>query len=426
MNTITHCAEYGRLTRRGFLSNGLQSAAAMVFGRSLLTLPGWLPQIALADPHTGPRGDTLVCIFLRGGCDGLNMVVPFGDEAYYSARPNLSIGRPDQNSADSKAINLDGYFGLHPALEPLHNLYAAGDLAFVHATGAPDESRSHFVAQAMMEQGVSSDYTGWLARHLATLDTGNDSALRAVGIGDLLQLSLHGTTATVMQSAENYDLHTRPNEAELIRPMLETLYQQQQTMLASAADQTLATIDLMQQVQGANTVDTYGNTPFANALKTTAQLIHADVGVEVACVDLGGWDTHANQGAGDGQMAGLMESFSAELATFHEDLQSKMGNVTVVVMSEFGRRVHENSSNGTDHGHGNMMMLLGGNVHGSQVYADWPTLAAEQLEGKGDLAITTDYRDILGEIVRKRLNNPLTESVFPNYSVAERGLLRGA
>ena len=198
---MTHCKEYDAVNRRVFLTRGVQSAAALVFGNGLVALPTWMPRFTLADPHVGPAGDTLVCIFLRGGADGLNMVVPHGDEQYYEHRPFIGIPRPDDNSAragNGRSLDLDGFFGLHPALAPLHDIYTAGDMAFIHATGAPDETRSHFEAMDLMERGATTngDYTGWLARHLATLDTGNSSALRSIGIGEMLPASLTGAVST--------------------------------------------------------------------------------------------------------------------------------------------------------------------------------------------------------------------------------------
>ena len=417
----THCSEYGLLTRRSFLSGGMANIAGLAFGRNLVNMPTWMPDIALADAQQGQRGDTLVCIFLRGGSDGLNMVVPFGDNDYYEARPNLAIGRPDQASASSQAVDLDGFFGLHPMLQPLHNVYSAGDLALIHATGAPHDSRSHFVAQASMEQGMSSDYTGWLSRHLATLDTGNASSLRAVGVGDLLAMSLTGPArATLMPSLDAYSLSVPARLNDPVEAVLQNIYANQQGLLTVAAEQTLATLDIVASVNGSSRAS-YGNNKLGKGLETVAQLIKAQVGVEVACVDFGGWDTHAQQGAGEGQMAGLMATLSAELMTFYDDLQEQMSNVTVVVMSEFGRRVGENGSGGTDHGQGNAMFLMGGGVNGGQVFANWPGLATSQLDD-GDLAITTDYRDILGELLQKRLNDPLVNSVFPSHNLTSHGI----
>jgi uncharacterized protein (DUF1501 family) len=431
MNTITHCSEYAQVSRRSFLARGMQAAAAMFAGPRLLALPEWLPRITLAAPHVGPRGDTLVCVFLRGGADGLNMVVPHGDDAYYALRPTLGVPRPDTRSADAKTVDLDGFFGLHPALAPLSDIYRAGDMAFVQATGSPDETRSHFEAMDLMERGVSQDgdYTGWLARHLATLDTDNGSALRAVGVGEMLPASLTGTvSATALQAIADYHLQGRDERVGDRQALLAALYNRQEDLLTAVARQTFAAIDVLSKIDTQNYVANgraYPEREFGKAMQTVAQLIKADVGLEVACVDLVGWDTHVAQGSVEGAMPNLMAQLAGGLAAFYEDLQPLMGNVTLVVMSEFGRRANENGGLGTDHGHGNMMMVMGGGVNGNRVYADWPGLQPEQLTGPGDLTITTDYRDILGELIRKRLNNPQTADIFPGYVVNEVGVAEG-
>ncbi|MCA9925596.1 MAG: DUF1501 domain-containing protein, partial [Anaerolineales bacterium] len=303
-----------------------------------------------------------------------------------------------------------------------------GDMAFIHATGSPDETRSHFEAMDLMERGATGngDYTGWLARHLATLDTGNDSALRAIGIGEMLQASLTGAvSATALQSIADYHLQGQDEQVGEMQALLQTLYTRQDDLLTAAANQTFAAIEVLAQVDvqgGMVNGRSYPEREFGEAMRMVAQLIKADVGMEVACVDLGGWDTHVAQGGTEGQMANLMGELAQGLAAFYEDLQERMGQVTLVVMSEFGRRAQENGGLGTDHGHGNMMMVLGGGIRGGQVYADWPGLHDAQLVGPGDLAITTDYRDVIGELLHKRLNNPTLTDIFPGYTVNEVGL----
>lgn len=427
--TMTHCQEYETVSRRTFLGRGAQSAAALMLGNKIVALPTWMPRISLADPHVGPAGDTLVCIFLRGGADGLNMIVPHGDDEYYAHRPLIGIPRPDDNRAgDGRTVDLDGFFGLHPALATLHDIYAAGDMAFIHATGSPDESRSHFEAMDLMERGATEngDYTGWLARHLATLDSGNSSSLRAVGIGDMLPASLTGAvSSTALQSIAEYHLDGRPERVGQMTNLLQALYEQNQDMLTAVARQTFASIEVLRKIDTEGYVANgrpYQENEFGQAMRMVAQLIKAEVGVEVACIDLGGWDTHVAQGGASGTLASLLTELADGLAAFYEDLQSRMGNVTVVVMSEFGRRLQENGGLGTDHGHGNMMMVLGRGINGGQVLARWPGLHDEQLVGPGDLAVTTDYRDVLGEIIQKRLNNPLLPDIFPGYAVNPLGL----
>ncbi len=427
--TCTHCPEYGRVSRRHFLAGGLTSVAAFALGPNIVALPRWLPQVAFADPHVGPAGDTLVCIFLRGGADGLNMVVPHGDEEYYRRRPYLNIPRPDDNQAkDGRTLDLDGFFGLHPALAPLHEIYSAGQLAVIHATGSPDETRSHFEAMDLMERGATSngDYTGWLARHLAMLDTGNESALRAIGVGDMLPAALTGAvSATALQSIADYHLHGADDRIGEMSTLLNALYNQQPDLLTATAHQTFASLELLAQLGREPYTPhgrVYAESDFGRAMQTVAQLIKADVGVEVACVDLGGWDTHVAQGGVTGAQASLMAELANGLAAFYEDLGERRAGVTAMVMSEFGRRVQENGGLGTDHGHGSMMMVLGGGINGGRVYGRWPSLQPEQLVGPGDLAITTDYRDVLGELLRKRLNNGGVTAVFPGYTVNEMGL----
>jgi uncharacterized protein (DUF1501 family) len=297
MNTQTHCNEYAQVSRRTFLARSMQTAAGLLFSNNLVALPSWMPRISLADPHVGPRGDTLVCIFLRGGADGLNMVVPHGDDGYYQHRPLLGIARPDDSRAEARVLDLDGFFGLHPALAPLHEIYTAGNMTFIHATGAPDETRSHFEAMDLMERGaVQGDYTGWLARHLATLDTGNESALRAIGIGEMLPASLTGSvSATALQSIAEYHLQGRDEQVGEMQTLLQTLYNQHEDLLTATANQTFEALAVLSQMDVAGYVPNgrlYPERELGQSLQMVAQLIHADVGMEVACVDMGGWDTH--------------------------------------------------------------------------------------------------------------------------------------
>ncbi|MFT7585827.1 MAG: hypothetical protein ACI9EW_002255 [Cellvibrionaceae bacterium] len=439
----THCSGYEKISRRDFLGSGLFGAAGLMLGQTVpqpqftgsgvTPLPAWAPQITLADQHTGPRGDTLVCVFLRGGADGLNIVVPHGDDAYYDQRPTIAIARPDDVSAGNgnKVVDLNGFFGLHPALAPLHAIYSAGDMAFVQATGSPDETRSHFEAMDLMERGaIADEHSGWLARHLGTLDTGNDSALRAIAIGEILPQSLSGQlSATALSSVADYHLHGRKESAGELAQMLQQIYAEQQNeLLRAAAAQTFDALALMRKIgrePQASRGRSYGDSNFGKAMQTVAQLIHAEAGVEVACVDLGGWDTHVAQGGAEGLMARNLATLGQGLAAFYEDLGEKSGSVTVMVMSEFGRRIHENGGAGTDHGHGNMMMLLGGGVNGNQVHARWPGVHPDVQEGPGDLVITTDYRDVLGEALRKRMKNPKLNQVFAGYTVQENELFAG-
>jgi uncharacterized protein (DUF1501 family) len=384
------------------------------------TLPAWMPRMAFAAQNTAPRGDTLIVVFLRGAADVLNMVVPHGERAYYQLRPSLGIPRPDDSKAkqEDRAIDLNGFFGLHPMMGSLLDAWQSEHLAIIHACGAPDESRSHFKAMELMERGVDDERgpaSGWIGRHLATLNTGNSSPLRAVGMGTRPQRSLSGgVPVSALRSIADFHLGGDARALQQMRQALNTVYEGdvlgQDTL--SIMD-TLERLDLLTYTPARSA--NYPDSEFGLALKQTAMLIKAEVGLEVSAIDVGGWDTHFAQGSTDGLMPNLMKDLSEGLAAFHADMFDYMNNMTTVTMSEFGRRASENGSLGTDHGHGSMMMLLGGNVQGGKVHGEWPGMREGQLIGPGDLAVTTDYRDVLSEILVKRLNNPATDEIFPEY-----------
>ncbi|PJF44956.1 MAG: hypothetical protein CUN55_01245 [Phototrophicales bacterium] len=414
-------------TRREWLR---RSAALGAISSAHLMLPRWMPRMAFSPRHQAPRGDVLICIFLRGGADSLNMIVPFGEEAYYAARPNLAIPRPDDNSAALKTIDLDGFFGLHPALANLHPIFANGQMKAIHATGSPDPTRSHFEAMSYMEFGTPGEKSvtsGWIARHLSTLDTGNTSPVRAVGWGTAAQKSLAGGIApVVLKSIADYHLGGRVDVAMQLMQSINTLYQQDTEALAATANATVEAVDLIGKVDMNQYVPqngaVYPEDDFSFGLKQTAAIIRADMGLEVACLDLGGWDTHAQQGSTEGEQAGLMNVLANGLAAFHQDMGPDMARVTVVVMSEFGRRLKENADIGTDHGHGGAMLVMSGQfATNSPVLTQWPGLDEEHLDN-GDLAITIDYRNVLAEILQYRLNNPLLQEVFPNFTPEPVGL----
>lgn len=415
------------LSRREMLRKS--SAFAAITGIRL-AMPRWMPQFSFAPKYQAPRGDILISIFLRGGADSLNMVIPHGDEEYYQARPTLAIARPD--ASDSlKTLDLNGYFGLHPSLSPLLPAFQAGNMKAIHATGSPDPTRSHFEAMDFMERGTPGNHdlnTGWIGRHLATLDTNNASPLRAIGWGTAVQTTLRGPISPVaMKSIADYHLGGRLDLAEQMINSINALYSLDMDSLQAAAKVTQDALSIVSQVniddyQPQNST-IYPDDEFAFGLKQTAALIRADVGLEVACLDLGGWDTHVNQGGAEGQQAQLMTTLANGLAAFHQDMGTDISRVTVVVMSEFGRRVEENASAGTDHGHGGAMLLMSGNLSSGMVYADWQGLNPEVLD-RGDIPITTDYRDVLAEILSTRLNNPLLTEIFPNFTPTPRGLFK--
>ncbi len=408
------------------------SAAALSATAAQAALPSWMPRLAFASAQMGTRGDVLVSIFLRGAADMLNMIVPYAEDAYYAARPKLAIPRPDDHHADGKVLDLDGFFGLHPALAPLLPIFQGGDFAAVQAAGSPDETRSHFEAMDYMERGTPGETTlasGWIGRHLATLNTGNSSPIRAVGWGTSVQAALHGSISPVaVRSIVDYHLSGDERIAAQMLTSLNRLYSLQSNSLSASADATQAAIQILARVsyqsyQPKNGA-VYPEDDFALALRQTAALIRADLGLEAACIDLGGWDTHVNQGGVQGQQAQLMAQLANGLAAFHTDMGEDMRRVSVVVMSEFGRRVHENGGGGTDHGHGSALLVMSGSLDQSGVVTRWPGLDAGALDRGEDLAITTDYRDVLAELLRVRLNNAAVSDVFPNFSPAPIGLFR--
>ena len=387
----------------------------------------WLPRMAVFSPkNQEPRGDVLVVIFQRGGMDALNAVIPHAETEYYDQRPTLAIAAPKPSDDDS-AIDLDGYFGLHPSLRPLKDIWDDHALAIVHACGSPDPTHSHFDAMDFMERGTPGEKqltSGWLARHLETAAWENQSPFRAVGIGSILQSSLRGPVpAAALQSISSFHLGGRRAAQPLaqFQQSLAQMYAGHQALGPQAAltfnvSDTLASIvDAAYQPAGGAE---YPASQFGMGLQQIAQLIKAEVGLEVAAVDTGGWDTHAAQGAIDGVMPALMDDFARGIAAFYKDLGELTQRVTLITMSEFGRRIQENGGGGTDHGHGGAMFVIGKNVNGGQVYTDWPGLSPDSLYGPGDLHITTDFRDVLAEAIHKRLHNNNIDLIFPGHTVA--------
>jgi uncharacterized protein (DUF1501 family) len=373
-------------------------------------------------PREGPHGDVLVCLFLRGGADGLHLVAPYGDAAYYTERPRIAVPRPDDRRVPvaQRGVALDGFFALHPTLAPLHDSYQAGHLAIVHAAGTPDSTRSHFSAMETMERGVangSTAGTGWLGRHLQWAPGRSRSPLRALAIGDSLPQSLDGALgATAVQSLEAFRFSLPSAWSESFQATLDGLYDEASGPLEEAGRETRRLLRALERLDpdhyrpegGAR----YPDSDFGRGLAQIAQLIKAELGLEVACLDLGGWDSHVGQGP---LLEGLMRDLAGGLAAFHTDLGARISRVTLLAMSEFGRRVRENGGLGTDHGRGTCFWLMGGGIRGGRVVANWPGLEGDRLEGPGDLRVTIDYRDLLAEVVARRLRNPDWAQVFPAY-----------
>jgi uncharacterized protein (DUF1501 family) len=406
-------------TRRVFLKN---AAFAMV---GVGSAPAWLARTVFAETYSGRRKKVLVAIFQRGAADGVNIVVPFGEKSYYSLRPTIAVPRPGVSEEDS-AIDLDGFFGLNPALKPLVPLYRGAHLAIVHAVGSPDPTRSHFDAQDYMESGTPGRKAtpgGWMNRALAP-ERGTVSPVRAVAVGPTLPRALRGETpALAINDLPGFQIRD-PGAAV----PFETMYQTTgDTLLRGAGRETFEAIRLLSSIEkrpySPENGASYPGGRFGQSLQQIARLIKADVGVEVAFVDIGGWDHHVNEvgaRASAGQLPNLLREFGRSLAAFWQDLGDRMADVALVTMSEFGRTARENGNRGTDHGHANVMFVMGGDVRGGKVYGEWPGMEKEQLYEGRDLNLTTDFRDVLGELVSRHLGNPNLNAVFPGYAADAR------
>jgi uncharacterized protein (DUF1501 family) len=371
------------------------------------------------------RGKVLICLFQRGAADALNVVVPHGEAAYYRMRPSIAIPRPVSGAAQS-ALDLDGFFGLHPSLGPLKELWDRGLLAPVHAVGSPSSTRSHFDAQDYMESatpGVKSTSDGWLNRYLQSEQDAQKSPFRAVSFTAQMPRVLQGRAdAIAMSNLSNFAIRAGSSSAS-VQGGFEAIYSgEKNESLAATGRETFEAVNYLKQVNpsqykpenGAQ----YPRGPFGNSLLQIAQLIKAGVGLEIAFTDIGGWDTHVNQGNARGQLANLLQQFSGGLAALHQDLGQRMDDVVVLTMSEFGRTVRENGNRGTDHGHANAMFVMGNSVRGGQVYGKWPGLKTDQLYEGRDLALTTDFRDVFGEIAARHLGTTDLKSIFPGYSIS--------
>jgi len=419
------CDEYKALSRREFVARTTATAVA-------LSVPAWLPRVTYAQTENSDR-DVLISIFLRGGADGLTLVPPFGDPSYYSLRPTIAIPRPDSGSA-TPALSLDGFFGLPTAMSSLVPAYQSGQLLIVHAAGSTDPTRSHFDAQFFMEIGKPGDrnvVTGWLGRHLASKPPMRaDAALRGLGFAFGLQQALVGGPDTLpIPDPANFGLAGSSTTRTQRLNWLGNAYQTERDPLRISALNTQRTITTLSALNINGYVPAggavYPGGSFGTAMRSTAALIRSDMGIEAVQIDLGGWDTHSAQGPLNGGMAQLMQQFAQALAAFHLDMNAagRMNRVTLVAMSEFGRVARENASQGTDHGHGNALFVMGGSVVGGRVMRNWPGLAAGQLYEGQDLAVTIDYRNVLAEIVSKRLANPNLDLVFPTHTPFFHGVI---
>ncbi|HEY6660325.1 MAG TPA: DUF1501 domain-containing protein [Pyrinomonadaceae bacterium] len=408
------------MNRRYFLKSG--SIALASVGMSL-SAPAFLERVVMGQPRNGKR-KTLIAIFQRGAVDGLNMVVPFGESSYYGARPWIAIPKPEPGKAEA-AINLDGFFGLHPAMSSFKPLWDSKRLAIIHAAGSPDNTRSHFDAQDYMESatpGLKSTSDGWLNRYLQSKQDPDQSAFRAVSMTKTMPRVLQGpASAVAMANLSEFAIRAGNSSANL-QTGFEAIYAKENDPLAEMGQETFEAVNYLKKANPAQYKPEngaqYPRNPFGNSLLQIAQLIKAGVGLEVAFTDIGGWDTHVNQGNSRGQLGNLLQQFSAGIAALYQDLGQRMDDVVVLTMSEFGRTVRENGNRGTDHGHANAMFVMGNSVRGGKVYGRWPGLDNDQLYEGRDLALTTDFRDVFGEIATRHLGSKDSQSIFPGYSLS--------
>src|ERR1700723_738762 len=408
--------------RRFFLRNGALAIAGTA------AIPSFLVRSVMAEA-TATTGRRLVVIFQRGAADGLNVVVPYRERNYYDMRPGIAIPQ-------NQVLDLDGFFGLHPSLAPFKPLYDQGHLAIVHAAGSPDMSRSHFDAQDFMESGTpgfKGTEDGWLNRALQEEDLRHrqqHTAFRALALGSQVPRTLSGKVpAIALASVNSFAVGGDGPAPSAAANAFPAMYNQSgDSVFHSTGEETFEAVKMLHDANPAQYKPApgieYPNNEFGNNMKQIAQLLKSNLGVEAAFTDVGGWDTHQNQGGVNGQLADRLREFSSAIAAFWHDMGDEAGNITLVTMSEFGRTARQNGTGGTDHGHANAMFVLGGTVKGGKVYGRWPGLNNEQLNEGRDLALTTDYREVLGEGVARTLGARNLEFVFPGAQLRQEGFLR--
>jgi len=413
------------ISRRYFL----KSSGLSLFGAGLV--PSFLRRTAFAMDQPARR-KVLVAIFQRGAADGLNIVAPFGEKNYYSLRPTIAIPEPTQRSDNGpSALDLNGFFGLHPSLSSLKPLYDSGHLAVIHAAGSPDSTRSHFDAQDYMETatpGVKSTPDGWLNRLLQSTPQADATPFRAVAFASSMPRTMMGAASCLCtQNLQGFHLggnaHRPARGVQLVEGAFEEMYAASSDhLLSSTAQETFEAISVLQKIQvGAYQPENgaeYPRSPLGRSLQQIALLLKSDVGLELAFAQNGGWDNHVNEGGVKGQLANRLQDFGDSLAAFYRDMGERMADVTVLTMSEFGRTARENGNRGTDHGHAHAMFALGGSVKGGKVYGDWPGLRDDQLHEARDLALTTDFRDVFAEVATRHLGMKNPGAIFPGYSVS--------
>jgi uncharacterized protein (DUF1501 family) len=407
------------MQRRDFLKLSAMTSCSFLFQG----IRGW----AYSNGRDDPSSKKLIVILLRGGVDGLNVVAPYGDPSYYAIRPTIALQKPGTANG---ALDLDGHFGLHPALAPLMPFWKSKQLGFVHSSGSPDPTRSHFDAQDFMESGVPGSKlvtSGWLNRLLETLPSKN-SPVQAISFGPILPRICSGpaNVATVDNGAKGSQL---PIDHPTIAQAFQEMYQGRDDYLSKTFDEAMSahrTInkalepkpDMEQQLANRGAPLPKNFRGFGTQL---ANLFNKDASIQLAFMDLGGWDTHVNQGAGTGQLAGHLSTLGTGLAELATGLGPLFRDTTIVVMSEFGRTAKENGNGGTDHGHGNVMWLLGGQLAGGKVYGNWAGLDAAHLNEGRDLPTSTDFRSVLSWTLNSYVNvssNDL-KKIFPNFETAK-------
>jgi len=406
------------ITRRGFMKGG----ALAVIGTA--AVPSFLTRAAMG-AETGGGKKRFIVLFQRGAADGLNIVIPHGERDYYGMRPTIGIPRGQE-------LDLDGFFGLHPSMGALKPLWEQKHLAIVHAAGSPDTTRSHFDAQDYMESGtpgVKSTEDGWLNRAMRSEKKPDASPFRAIALGGSMPRALSGQyPAIAIDNVNQFGVGGNNPGAQPAATSFEAMYSQSvDSVLHGTGTETFEAVKMLKSADpgkyrpapGAN----YPRGRFGDSLRQVAQLLKADLGVEVAFADIGGWDHHVNEGSTQGQLANLLREFSQSLAAFWTDLGPIADEAVIVSMTEFGRTARQNGNGGTDHGHAGVMFVMGGPVRGGKVYGQWPGLAPEQLYEGRDLALTTDFRRVLGEGVYRHLGNKQLATVFPGFESSPRNFL---
>jgi len=416
------------MQRRYFLKSGAVALVTMGLSPSFLRRTAFGMELPAAQ-----KGKVLICLFQRGAADALNVVVPFGDPSYYALRPNIAIPSPLRGQGTAAALDLDGFFGLHPSLSPLKPLWDKGMLAPIHAVGSPSTTRSHFDAQDYMESGTPDQKgttDGWLNRYLAANGTCEEckvTPFRAVAMTQQTPRILEGSApAVAMNSLSEFAVRTGGGD-QVAR--LEALYKTGSADVVHGAGSEM--FEAVKMLKSANPLQylpangaNYPKSQFGQRLMQIAQLIKSGVGLEIAFADIGGWDTHVNQGSVNGQLANRLDDFAQSIAALTTDLGDKMENVVILTMSEFGRMAKQNGNGGTDHGHAGAMFVIGGSVKGKKVYGKWPGLAPGQLYEGRDLALTTDFRTVFSEIASKHLGATKLDAMFPGFtSGAHLGVL---